>query len=204
MGLCDHGLEVAHLPAGPGILQQHTEDPPVSFPYQLGELALGVADLDLDAERPGARFEHRERLGMAVAVREEHRRVAVGDAPRHGHGLGRRRGLIQERGVRDLHTAQVDDHLLEVQKRLEPALADLGLVGGISRVPARILQDIAPDHRRDDGTVIAHAQHRDEHPVAVAHAAQIAERLTLALGLGERERLGDADRCGYRLLDEGL
>ena len=118
MGLCDHGLEVAHLPAGPGILQQDTEDPPVLFPYQLGELALGVADY-LDAERPGARLEHRERLGMAVAVREEHRRVAVGNAPRHGHGLGRGRGLIQERGVRDLHPGQIDDHLLEVQKRLE-------------------------------------------------------------------------------------
>ncbi|MGH8564667.1 MAG: hypothetical protein ACREXW_11515 [Gammaproteobacteria bacterium] len=50
--LCDHGLEVAHLPGGAGILQQHIEDPLAR------EFALGVADFDLDAERTGARLEH--------------------------------------------------------------------------------------------------------------------------------------------------
>ncbi len=52
------------------------------------------------------------------------------------------------------------DHGLEVEQRLEAALGDLRLVGRVGGVPGRVLQHVAPDHRRRDGAVVAQADHR--------------------------------------------
>ena len=52
------------------------------------------------------------------------------------------------------------DHRLEVQQRLQPPLRDLRLVGRVLRVPARVLQDVALDHRRRDAVRVAHADER--------------------------------------------
>ena len=53
---------------------------------------------------------------------------------------------------------------------LEPALADLGLVGRVGGVPAGVLQHVAQDHRRGVGAVVAHADQRGGEPVALRHA----------------------------------
>src|SRR3546814_2099946 len=45
------------------------------------------------------------------------------------HRFGRGRRLVEHRGVRHRHAGQVHDHGLVVEQRLEPALADFGLVG---------------------------------------------------------------------------
>ena len=50
------------------------------------------------------------------------------------------------RGVRGGEPGQVGDHRLEVEQRLEPALADLRLVRRVGRVPGGVLQHVAPDH----------------------------------------------------------
>ena len=52
------------------------------------------------------------------------------------------------------------DHRLEVQQRLEPALADLRLVRRVRGVPGRVLQHVAADHRRGERAVVAQADHR--------------------------------------------
>ena len=82
----------------------------------------------------------RARPGSAGGCRRRRRRSIGCDldhAVRHGHGLGGGGGLVEQRGVGELHAGEVDHHLLEVEHGLEPALADLGLVGRVGRVPAR-------------------------------------------------------------------
>ena len=94
------------------------------------DLHLGIAqvpDLEADARRAGAGLHHRERLRMEPAVGEEGRPALAG-AVAHRHRLGRRRGLVEQRGARDRQAGQVPDHGLEVEQDLEPALRDLRLV----------------------------------------------------------------------------
>ena len=80
--------------------------------------------------------------------------------PGQGHRLGDRGRLVQQARAGGRQPGQVGDHGLEVEQRLQPALADLGLVGRVGGVPGRVLQHVAPDHRRGDGAVVAEADHR--------------------------------------------
>ncbi len=150
--------EIAHMPVGARILEDRAED-------LAGIHRVGIADDHLDAQRRGAGLDHRDVLRMAVAVDEERRRLRLGDPLRHGHRLGAGGGLVEQRGIGDLEPGQVADHGLEVQQRLEPALADLGLVGRIGGVPGRVLEDVALDRRRRDRAVIALPDQRGQHPV---------------------------------------
>jgi hypothetical protein len=69
------------------------------------------------------------------------------------------RGLVEQRGVGDRQPGQVRHHRLEVQQRLQPALADLGLVGRVGGVPGRVLQHVALDRGRRDRAVKALPDH---------------------------------------------
>ena len=107
----------------------------------------GSPTYDLEAEALGARLDDADGLGMGVAVDEEGVALDVLTTRlRHRHGLGRGGALIEQRGIGELEAGQVDDHLLEIEQRFEPALADFGLVGRVGRVPAGIFQHIAQDH----------------------------------------------------------
>ncbi len=66
---------------------------------------------------------------------------------------------------------------LEGQQRLQPALADLGLVGRVGGVPGRVLEDVAPDRRRGDRAAVAEPDHRDRDRVAPGERAQLGQRL---------------------------
>ena len=88
---------------------------------------------------------------QSAATKKTLRRRSV-TATAHVHGLGRGGRLVEQRGVGDRQAGQVGDHGLEVEQRLEPALGDLRLVGRVLGVPARVLQDVALDHRRAPGS----------------------------------------------------
>ena len=113
---------------------------------------------------------------MGIGIDEEDIGRGLHHALGHGHGLGRRGRLVEQRGAGELEPGHVDDHLLEIEQRLEPSLAHLGLVGRIGRVPARIFQHVAQDHLWRDGAVVAHADHRAIDLVALGHGAEIGER----------------------------
>ena len=85
--------------------------------------------------------------------------------------------------ILEKYAVKVDDHRLEVEQGLEPALGDLRLVRRVLRVPARVLEDVALDHRRRDAVVVAHPDERTEHLVASGHVLQLDQQLVLAPGL---------------------
>ena len=62
---------------------------------------------------PGAGPQHGERLRVQSRVDEEQGGFAAADAVRHGHGLGGGGGLVEQRGVGQLHAGEVDHHLLD-------------------------------------------------------------------------------------------
>ena len=81
--------------------------------------------------------------------------------------------FVEQRGVGDVEPGEVADHGLEVEQGFEPALADLRLIRRVRRVPGRVLQDVALDHRRQDGAGIALADQRREYLVAARRCSLI-------------------------------
>ena len=142
-----------------------------------------VAGHDAHTERLRAGPDDGERLRVAVLRDEEH--VApVGllaeHAPRHHHRLGGGGRFVEHRRVCDLEAGQVEDQGLEVEQRFEATLRDLGLVGRVLGVPARVLEHVAQDHRGRDRAVVAHAEVAAVDLVLVRDAAQVFEKLGLA------------------------
>jgi len=163
---------------------------------------------DLDPERAGAGLDDGDGLRVAGVGDQEHAALAGGEVPAHAHRLGGGGRLVEQRGVGQRQAGQVGDHRLVVDQRLEPALADLGLIRRVLRVPARVLEDIALDHRRGDAGVIAHADQRAQHLVAADHRAKRGLDLVFA-GLAPRDHLGaeaqrllDADRHRHGAVDQ--
>ena len=109
---------------------------------RLGEINQRVACYQIPAQRLGAGAQHRQGLRMHFAIDKERSRLGrcLGccGALRQRHRFRRRCSLIQQRGVSDIEPGQVADHGLEIEQRLQPALADLRLIRRIGRVPGRV------------------------------------------------------------------
>ena len=154
----DNVLVVLDGPIGRGVLEQHAAD-------VLGRQVprLVVADLGLKTQARGAGVADRLGLHVAEVRDEEAGLLAAGQGRAHGHGLGGGGRLVQEGRVGQGHASEVADHRLEVEERLEAALGDLGLIGGVLGVPARVLEEVAQDDRGEVGVVVALADVRLEH-----------------------------------------
>ena len=71
------------------------------------------------------------------------------------HRFGGGRGFIKQRRIGNLERCQVSDHRLEVEEGFESTLRELRLVGCVSSVPARVLQNVSLDHWRRNAIGIA-------------------------------------------------
>ncbi len=169
----DQGAVVAHAAERVGILQQGAEQP-----FGL-ERRLGVGHHQADADRLGARAQHRDGLRVAGGIDEERARLGLGQAQAERHRLRRRGRLVQQRGVGDVEAGEVADQGLEVEQRLQPPLRDLRLVRRVGGVPGRVLQDVALDHPGQDRAVIALPDQRGQHAVAAGDLAQPGQHLGL-------------------------
>ncbi len=161
-----------------------------------GPAVRQVEHLDVDPERLGAGLEDGDGLGKGVGVDDEHRRVRARGPPHQRHRLGRGGALVQQRGARGGQAGEVLNHGLEVQQRLQPALADLGLVRRVGGVPGRVLQHVAHDHRGRDGAVVAHPDHRHAGGVACGQGPQLTQHLGLAASRVKRQRVTPLDGRG--------
>ena len=169
-----------------------------------GEL-VDVADDELDADRLGAGRQHGDRLRMGVVVHDEPCRRRLRQPAGHRHRLGRGRRLVEQRRVGHLEAGELGDHRLEVEQRLEAALADLGLVGRVRRVPRRVLEHVALDDARRDRAVVAHADQAGARLVLGGEVAQLGEHLGLGPCRGQVERgVVGADGGGDRLVEQIL
>ena len=192
----DQRLVVVDRAGGGRVLEQHAEHRAVGL-----EGAM-VAGHHLDAERPGARLHHLERLRMAAVVDEEPRAGAARRGQADRHRLGGRGPLVEQRRVGHRQTGEVGDHGLEVDERLEAALRDLGLVRRVGGVPGGVLQHVALDHPRHHARVVAHAQARAQHHVPARDHAQLFERFVLAHTFADRDLAAHPDRGGNGLLHQ--
>lgn len=179
-------------------MQQHAEE------ILFFEVFTGISDDDFEAHGFGAGAQHGNGLRKAMPVDKITLAGVLRQPPRHGHGFRGGGRFVQQRGIGDLHAGQVDDHLLEIQQRLQAALADFRLVRGIGRIPAGILQDVALDHRGHDGVVVAQPDHRGEDLVARAHFAHVIDDRALADGFGERQWFRVDQTGGNGPLDQFL
>ena len=152
--------KIPDLPGASGILKQRAEH------CRRIEIRHRIGDDDLPAERLRARSHHGDRLRMAIAIDEERRRLRARDAFRHRHRFGRGRRLIEQRGIGDFQSREIGDHGLKVQQGLQSALADLGLVRRVGRIPSRVFQYVALDHRGQDRAVVTLADQRRHDLVA--------------------------------------
>ncbi len=210
VGRCHHqrpgavglGREVAVVVKGAlgvRILHQHAEHVRCHL-----ERAV-VAHHHLPAPGPSPGAHHVDGLGVTGLGHEE-------DAPlgafRHGvaqaHGLGRRRGLVQQRGVGHVQARQVHHQGLEVEQGLQAALGDLGLIRGVGRVPAGILQDVAQDHRRRDAVVVAQPQVGAEDLVFRGQRGQLGQGGCLAGSRRQVQGLPQADGLWHGRVHQGL
>jgi hypothetical protein len=177
--------------------------PATSGPERVGQaLRRHHADLHAQGLRPG--LDDRDRLRVGAGVDDEDLALALVRLDAHVHRLGGGGGLVEERRVGQRQPREVADHGLEVDEGLEAALRDLGLVGRIGGVPARVLEDVAQDHRRRDRVVVALAEERPEHLVVAGEGAQLLEEPMLGHRRAELERAAQPDVGRHGGVGQGL
>ena len=122
--------------------------------------------------------------------------LAAGRPAGHQRGLGRgRRAVVVRRGD-DVEVDQLGQQRLVLVDALERALADLGLVRRVGRVPLAAEQELV-DRRRAPVAIDARPEERGEvGPVAAGQPGQPGGQLELGLGLGQVERARRAARPG--------
>ena len=161
-----------------------------------------LGDDDRHAPCRGARAHDVDRLRMAARV-DEHGVLAVArDAVRHRDRFGGRRALVEQRRVRDRQRGEVADHRLVVEQRLEAPLRDLGLVRRVRRVPARILEHVALDHRGRVRARVAHADERTPELVTGHLRAERSEGVLFGARGRKVERAAEPDVGGDHRVDE--
>ena len=127
--------------------------------------------------------------GSVSASTTNRRGLRLPGPAQQGHRLRGRGRLVEQRRAGDGQAGQVGDRGLEGQQRLQPALADLGLVRRVGGVPGGVLQHVAPDHRRGDACRCSPARSSARSTrVAGGERAQLRE----GLGLGGRAPAGRA------------
>ena len=196
--LLDQRRRVAHHPGRPRVRQQQPE-----------QLAVGQARRDgprsaTTSSMPSGSARVRSTSRVCGSVSASTTKRAVFAFPARRSSVIASAAAVASSSSDALAIGQageVRDHGLEVQQRLQPALADLGLVGRVGGVPGRVLEDVAPDHRRGDRAAVAQPDHRDGDRVAPGERAQLGQRL--GLGRGRRQGRGGvvvpvADRRGQR------
>ena len=133
-------------------------------------------------------------------------RLRLARSQRTSRAPRRRRRFVEQGRVGERQAREVRDQRLEVQQRFEPALRDLGLVGGVLGVPTRIFEDVALDHRRNDRVGVTHSDARSDHAVFGRDLPELFDQLKLAgrraFEAGQFQRLGEADRRGHGVVGE--
>ncbi|MNF64109.1 hypothetical protein D3C84_458320 [compost metagenome] len=193
--LIDQRPQVTDFAVGIRVLQQGAE-------HLVLRQVIHMIHHQLEAEGVGAGLHHRDGLRVAVLVDEEQVALRLGHALGQGHGFGGGGGFVEQRGAGQVEAGEVDGQLLEVQQRLQAALGDFRLVGGVGGVPAGVFQHVAQDHRGREGAVVTHADQAGPQLVLLGIAAQPRQRAPLVQRRRQVQGPIEADRRRHRLHDQ--
>ena len=146
---------------------------------------------DLVDRQAAAEEVGRDRLAVVAMDRPRHEdALAMGRPAGHQRRLGGRRGAVVVRGRDDVEPDELADQRLVLVDRLEGALADLGLVRRVGRVPLAAEQDLVDG----GGAVVAVDAGPEERgevdPVARREGLEARRELELRLGLRQVEAAG--------------
>ena len=149
-------------------------------------------DLELGPARVGAQ---RAAIREVDLGRHDHS-LASGDPNGHEGGFGRGRTAVVHGGVHDLHREQLGHERLVLERRLERALAHLGLVRRVRR------EELAAEreHRHRRGDVAALDRPADEERPRPGGRVQLRDPLEVRLHLQLREARADAELRMARVL----
>ena len=195
MGAPRQRREVAGAAVGRRVLNQDAQR------FDLRQVHVGrIADRHLDAKGLGAGLDDRDRLRMAVRGDDELPPLAARNRSAHPHRFRGRRGLVQQRRVGQRQGCQVGNERLEGHQNLQTSLGDLRLVRRVLRVPAGVLQDVAADHLRHAGVVVAESDEGAVDLVPVGQGPQLSQARVLVSSRAQGERSLRPDR----LRDDGV
>ena len=183
------------------VLDHRTEEGLVEFHL------VGFANHKLDAVRRSVGLHHTDGVREnAFSHKVFHHVVflllAAAAAEEHQHHLTSSGGVVQHGSVGQRHGSQAADHRLVVQQSLDTALGNLSLVRSVGGVPARILENIAQNHRRGVGVVSTHTDVGAVNLVLRHQAVDVVEVFALGHAVGKIQRLGQADGGRNRLLNQ--
>ena len=176
MSAGDKFFQVANRAVGGWVLKEGRED-------RFGGEVFGGAGQNLDPKRLGAGLKNSEGLGVDMVG--DKNRIAALDVVAKRHRLGGGGGLIEQGGVGNLHPGEVTNHRLEIEKCLETALRDLGLIGGVGGIPAGIFKNVAANDGGRVRAVDAHAKVVRGDFVLRHDGAEVGEGLFLGTRGGE-------------------
>src|SRR5262245_7012448 len=134
---------IVNRTVGSGILYQCAENRFIEFKARV------IADSNFDSQRLRARLHNCDRLRVTI-IRDKKGLAVWNGRMTKRHGFGGGGGFVQKRSIRDVERGQVDDHLLKIKERFQPALRELSLIGRVSSVPARDFEDVSVDGWRPD------------------------------------------------------
>jgi len=164
-----------------GVLQKHTAD--VLVPRKV--VLLQILHLHVHSDGLRSRPQNGQGLREDVLRDYEGPLSTVVESVAHVHGLGGGGGLVEERGVGDVHLGELHDHGLVVQERLQSSLRYFRLVRSVACVPHRVLQHIPQHHVRHVGGVVPAADIGLVDLVLLGDFAQTGQRERLGLGRGQ-------------------
>ena len=169
-----------------------------------GDALVDRAFVDRDRQRLAARVDHVADMRMQRAGKHDAAALLAMMPPGDADRLGDRRRLVEQRGRCDRQAGEFGDQRLEMEQQLQPPLADLGLVGRVGRVPGRVLEQVALDHRRHDHAMEAGADEALQHLVRAHLGGELGERRGFARRLRQVERPVEPDRLRHGLRDQRL
>ena len=201
MALADEFRPILGLAELVGVLHKGGEESAVEFGLR------GLARHHLDASGRGIGLHNSEGLGKHTLVDEDFAHTVLHGLTRtavveHDHGFAGGGGLVEQTGIAEGHAGHAGYHGLIVHQGLEAALADFGLVGGITGVPAGVLEHVAHDDSGSDSAIIAHADIGAPKLVAAGNIAHAVEEGLFADAAFEGHRLGETDGAGHSLVDQ--
>ena len=163
-----------------------------------------AASFDLPAERFGAGVDHIDGLWVQFTCKQNTAALVAVVTTSNADGFSNRSRFIQERCAGNRQTGQFRNQRLKVEKKLKTTLADFRLVRRISRVPGRILKQVALNDGWRFHTMIARADEALLHHIAAHDFIELRKCCMFAQSGWQIERAIQTNGCWNRLGDKGF